>query len=98
MLKHTELDLCIRGESEHAIEEIAQQKPYKDILGLTYRVGDDFKHSPDRPYIEVEDLDNLPFPARHLLNNDLYVAPDTGEPICTPASRSWIKSTKSSSI
>jgi anaerobic magnesium-protoporphyrin IX monomethyl ester cyclase len=29
----------------------------------------------------VENLDALPFPARHLLKNDLYTAPDTGEPI-----------------
>jgi radical SAM superfamily enzyme YgiQ (UPF0313 family) len=33
--------------------------------------------TPDGPFIE--DLDSIPFPARHLANNALYVRPDTGE-------------------
>ena len=33
--------------------------------------------TPDPPFIE--DLDSIPFPARHLANNALYVRPDTGE-------------------
>lgn len=81
MLKHSGLDIAIRGESEQAIEEIASRKPFADILGLTYRTETGFKSNPDRPYIEVDDLDKLPFPARHLLNNELYTAPDTGEPL-----------------
>jgi radical SAM superfamily enzyme YgiQ (UPF0313 family) len=81
LLTHPELDLVIRGESEHAIVDIAEGKDYSSILGLAYRSGGQTKRNADRPYIEVEDLDNLPFPARHLLNNDLYIAPDTGEPI-----------------
>ncbi len=31
----------------------------------------------------LEDLDSLPFPARDLMNNSLYVRPDTGEPQAT---------------
>jgi radical SAM superfamily enzyme YgiQ (UPF0313 family) len=75
------LDAAIRGESEHAIAEIAEQRPFDAILGLTYRKGDGLVQNPDRPYIEVKDLDTLPFPARHLLNNSLYTTPDTGEPL-----------------
>ncbi len=81
MLKHSGLDIAIRGESEHAIEEITSRKPFADILGITFRSESGFKSNPDRPYIEVDDLDKLPFPARHLLKNELYVAPDTGEPL-----------------
>ena len=81
MRQHHELDVAIRGESEHAIAEIVQQKPFTDILGLSYRKRDGLGHNPDRPYIEVDDLDSLPFPARHLLKNELYAAPDTGEPL-----------------
>ncbi len=81
LLNYPELDLVIRGESEHAIVEIAEQKDYSNILGLAYRKSGRVERNQDRPYIEVEDLDKLPFPARHLLNNHLYVAPDTGEPI-----------------
>ena len=33
--------------------------------------------TPDRPFIE--NLDSIPFPARHLANNALYTRPDTGE-------------------
>jgi len=80
-LSHREMDLAIRGESEHAIVEIASGRSYRDILGLTYRQGDGLKRNARRPYIETEDLDRLPFPARHLIRNELYTAPDTGEPI-----------------
>ncbi|MBF0254787.1 MAG: radical SAM protein, partial [Candidatus Omnitrophica bacterium] len=49
--------------------------------GLSWRQGGGFVKNPDRPYLETEDLDELPFPARHLIKNELYTAPDTGEPI-----------------
>lgn len=81
LLKYPELDLVIRGESEHAIEDIVSRKNLSDILGLAYRHEGKVKRNADRPYIEVEDLDKLPFPARHLMDNSLYTAPDTGEPI-----------------
>jgi anaerobic magnesium-protoporphyrin IX monomethyl ester cyclase len=81
LLTYPELDLVIRGESEHAIADIGAGKPWSSILGLAYREDGQTKRNADRPYIEVENLDALPFPARHLLNNDLYTAPDTGEPI-----------------
>lgn len=81
ILGYRQLDIAIRGESEHAIAEIAERRRFKDVLGLTYRSEGRLVKNPDRPYIEVEDLDRLPFPARHLLKNDLYTTPDTGEPI-----------------
>jgi len=81
LLQYPELDLVIRGESEHAIVDIVEKKELSTILGLAYRSEGAVKRNADRPYIEVDDLDQLPFPARHLLNNDLYVAPDTGDPI-----------------
>jgi len=81
LLGHGELDLVIRGESEHAIVEIAEQRELATIQGLAYRADGVVKRNADRPYIEVENLDQLPFPARHLLKNELYTAPDTGEPI-----------------
>lgn len=64
-----ELDMVIRREGEETILEVVQRieakQSLKDVLGLTYR-GLDGKivRNPDRPYIE--DLDSLPFPARHL--------------------------------
>ena len=81
LLQYPELDLVIRGESEHAIADIGAGKPWDTILGLAYREDGQTRRNPDRPYIEVENLDALPFPARHLMNNHLYLTPDTGEPI-----------------
>ena len=79
LLQYPELDLVIRGESEHAVVEIAAGRDYTGILGLAWRRDGSVERNADRPYIEVDDLDKLPFPARHLLNNNLYRAPDTGE-------------------
>ena len=81
LLTYPELDLVIRGESEHAVADIGEGKPWSSILGLAYRESGQLRRNGDRPYIEVENLDALPFPARHLLNNDLYRTPDTDEPI-----------------
>lgn len=81
LLGTPELDLVIRGESEHAVVDISNAKEFSDILGLAYRENGKVMRNTDRPYIEVDDLDKLPFPARHLLNNNLYFAPDTAEPI-----------------
>jgi len=74
------LDFVFRGEFEPACREIAEGKPWGEILGLTFRAPNDPKEvirNPDRPF--VEDLDSIPFPARGLANNSLYRRPDTGE-------------------
>lgn len=71
------LDIAIRQEYELAVQEIGQNKPLEEILGITYRKNDGIKRNPDRAYLE--NLDILPFPARHLLDNRLYIRPDTGE-------------------
>ncbi len=63
-----ELDIVVRKEGEYTLLEIVQRiatgKSYEDVIGTTVRNGDGFKVNPDRPYIE--NLDELPFPARHL--------------------------------
>lgn len=79
--EHPYLDIALRGEAEKTVEEIAQGKPLPEVKGVTYRVKGQIKRNPDREFID--DLDSLPFPARHLLNNSLYIRPDTGEPQTT---------------
>jgi len=63
-----DLDIVIRKEGENTIVELAQKikegKSYDNVLGITYRKDGKIVRTPDRPYIE--DLDSLPFPARHL--------------------------------
>lgn len=82
--KYPQLDLVFRGEFEPACREIAEGKPLDEIQGITFRAS---LLSPERPPAEIirtparpfiEELDTLPFPARHLAHNELYLRPDTG--------------------
>ncbi|MBN2545293.1 MAG: radical SAM protein [Spirochaetes bacterium] len=75
---YPELDIAIWGEYEFAVKEIVS-KDWSEIKGISYRLNDKICRNQERP--RLEDLDKLPLPARHLLNNKLYKAPDTGRPI-----------------
>lgn len=80
--RHGSLDAVLRGEYEPACEAIGQGRPVGEIAGMTWRNESGAIHrTADSGF--VEDLDQLPFPARHLVRNDLYVRPDTGEPQTT---------------
>jgi len=63
-----ELDVIVRREGENTFLELVQRveagKSYHDVIGLTCRKDGKTIRNPDRPYIE--NLDELPFPARHL--------------------------------
>ena len=63
-----QLDIVVRKEGEITFLELMQKleagKSFSDVLGITYRKGEEIVRTPDRPYIE--DLDSLPFPAHHL--------------------------------
>lgn len=70
-------DGIIRGPLELTLLEVAeavkQGASWGDINGLSYRSNShaqDILHTPDRPL--MEDLDDLPFPARHLLPMNRY--------------------------
>ncbi len=83
-----ELDIVVRREGENTVLELVQRieagKSYSDVLGTTCRKDRKIVRNPDRPYIE--DLDSLPFPARHLwpmekfreLEDILYLATSRG--------------------
>src|SRR5574344_581616 len=68
------LDYVVIGEAEDTLKEILEGKAPKDILGLAYRDGFVAKYTGKRPFIT--NLDKLPFPARHLVNNDIFRLPD----------------------
>ena len=72
-----DLDLILFGEPEDTLKEILQEKPYPEILGLYYRDDLRAKFTGSRPFIE--DLDRLPFPARHLVDNNIYRRPDNNQ-------------------
>ena len=67
-------DFVVRGEGEHTILELAkvlsEGENLEQIKGLSYISDNQIIHNPDRTY--SDDLDTLPFPARHLVNMDKY--------------------------
>jgi len=88
------LDIAIAGEAELTLKEILSGRPLSEILGVTYRsparaFGDIHGANPgdssDSVIIENdkrpfnENLDELPYPARDLIDNNFYKRPDTGE-------------------
>ena len=64
------VDLVVRGEGEETVREIAAEKPWDRIAGISYRDDGAVVHNPDRELIG--DLDTLPFPAYHLLPMHCY--------------------------
>lgn len=66
------IDIVVRGEGEYTALELAQ-KEFRDlesIRGITYWSGQQIKSNPDRE--RIQNLDELPFPARHLFPFKLY--------------------------
>lgn len=72
-----DLDLILFGEPEETLREVLEGKDYADILGLYYRDDLRAKFTGPRPFIE--NLDELPFPARHLVDNNIYRRPDNNK-------------------
>ena len=71
------IDFIARGEYDYTIRDLAKAliagTELASVLGITLRKGEEIIRNPDRPYIE--NLDELPFPARHLLPMDTYFDP-----------------------
>lgn len=75
--KYKYLDIVIRGEVEFAIKDILSGKDLSDIEGITYKKDGEIIQNKPRPFIE--NLDDIPYPARDLIDNSIYTRPDTGE-------------------
>ena len=78
---HRDLDVAIRGEYEVTASELARAGNLADIPGLTFRGGEEIIRTAERAF--QQDLDTLPFPSRHLIDNRLYRRPDTDAPQTT---------------
>lgn len=81
MQNYPDLDFIIRNEPEYTIKELASaiedDRKYQNINGITYRNSDNrIIHNAERKFIE--NLDNLPMPAWHLVNLDCYRVPLKG--------------------
>ena len=68
------VDCIVLGEGEIACLEVAQGKELSLIDGLAYRKDGEIVKSPPRKH--VENLDEIPFPAWHLLDLKKYPAID----------------------
>ena len=71
------IDYVIMGEAELTLKDILDGVPNCDILGICYRENFQPVKNDKRPFIE--NLDILPFPARHLVDNSIYKRPDNGK-------------------
>jgi len=76
LAENAAVDAICRGEFEITVRElaraIAEERDWHNVEGLSFRAGDEICINPDRPL--VEDLDSLPFPARHIAHSTGYRA------------------------
>jgi anaerobic magnesium-protoporphyrin IX monomethyl ester cyclase len=72
------IDFAIRGEPEITFQELLSAAlPLSKIDGLSFRENGSIKRNQNRQFIE--NLDELPFAAHHLIKNNLYRVPTTGD-------------------
>lgn len=70
------LDVVVRGEGEETVVDLMdkysrkEHKGLAEVRGIVYRDGSRLIANPPRPLIE--NLDSLPFPARHLVPYEKY--------------------------
>lgn len=70
------VDIVVRGEGEKTMVELAKaimekgKDSLKKILGISFRENGNIIHNPPRP--PIKNLDELPFPARHLIPYEKY--------------------------
>lgn len=65
---HPAVDYVIRGEGEAPFLDLIQSGHAQEIPGISYKNESGIVHNADRPLID--ELDQLPFPARHLRKYD----------------------------
>ena len=77
MQTHDYIDIAICGESEPAFAELLEGRAPCDIEGLCFREEFEIIQTKKRAY--NDNLDELPYPARDLIDNSLYTRPDNGK-------------------
>ena len=83
-----DVDFLIGGEIEFAAANIIDkinnnQKDFNTIPGIFVKEGNEWQESKFDNW--NKEIDDLPFPNRSKVNNELYFRPDTGEPQATIA-------------
>ncbi len=72
------VDAVVRGEPEYTVRDLARRaaegRDFAGVEGITWRNEEgEIVHEPERE--KIADLDLLPLPSRHLLDNGLYHFP-----------------------
>lgn len=80
------VSVVIRGEPEYTVRELAERvasgSGFEGLAGASWkRAGGEVVHEPERE--KIAKLDDLPLPARHLLDNQAYRFPGIAGPITT---------------
>ncbi len=74
LIREPEIDFVIRGEGEYAflklVEFLRGERPVDEVPNLTRLEAGVVCSSPQQ---FIEDIDTLPFPARHLLDMEAYI-------------------------
>ncbi len=72
------VDFAVMGEGEYTMLDIVSmhegRKKPEDIQGIVYRKDDKLLRTPIRPFLK--NLDELPFPAYHLVDMESYLNPE----------------------
>jgi radical SAM superfamily enzyme YgiQ (UPF0313 family) len=85
VMQESNVDFAVRGEPEYTLRELVETlqggKDPMQIKGVSCWRNGQVLHNEDGS--RIEDLDALPYPARHLLPNALYRMPDMEQPFTT---------------
>jgi anaerobic magnesium-protoporphyrin IX monomethyl ester cyclase len=75
-IKNKDVDIIVRGEGEYSfLELIKNLENLNGVLGISYKKNGKVIHNKNRP--PIENLDELPFPARHLILEKENYHPET---------------------
>lgn len=75
------LDIILRGEPDGYITDLAGGASWGSLPQVTFRNGDSIVRTNHQ--VPLLDINHLPFPARHLIDNHNYLSPETRRPLTT---------------
>lgn len=75
ILENTKADFTVMGEGEvtfvNLIRAIEKNKPFKNVKGIVFRRKNEIVAT--EPQENIKNLDEIPFPARHLFDMEKYI-------------------------
>ena len=77
MTEHDFIDIAMCSECELTFADLLGGNDLQSIKGICYRQDVEVILNPPRPF--NDNLDELPYPARDLIDNSLYIRPDNGK-------------------